>query len=289
MVPVNVTTSLDFARQNLTNGGLAKEVENPVEGVDPSIQEVIVVNGISDFFINFDGVKVLSRQSPTYPNPTLNHFVLSLYLKESGARAKKFMDLGCGVGFMGNYAGVHLGPEEIMFADLDQNAVGQSIHSYGFNQNIENVSVLPQEPHNVGVIIKAPKHTLDARVGDAAQSTDGYDAEGGIAVAAPMYIPGICEVFPQAFQLFAFVAKNTGANLYVAHTNLASDLVEDAANRMKLEREVMMERELPFVAEYSNMAVKPGLVDHLRAKGLEIKGNEAFHKIVVSKLSDRNS
>lgn len=285
MAPVNVITSRDFTRQNLTNGNLAKEVENPTDGVDPSIEAVLAQEGIMEFFISFDSVTVLSRQRRGYPNPTLNHFCLSKYLRDTGKSTKKFLDLGCGVGFMGNYASVHLNPEEIVFADLNPNAVGQSVFSYGLNHELD-INDIPRESRAPGAMdIKAPKHTLCTRIGDAAQSLRGYDAEGGIAVAAPMYIPGVCEVFPQAFKLFAFVAKNTGATLYIGHTNLASGLVDDAAKSMGLKLSLRAEREVPFVVEYSNMDAVPGLIDHLASKGLEIRDKMAFHKLMVSELS----
>jgi SAM-dependent methyltransferase len=241
---------------------------------------------IYSYFIEYDGVRVLSRQSDRYPNPTLNHFALANYLKERNNRSPKFIDLGCGVGFLGNYAAKNLDTSEIVFADLNPDAINQSLTSYQINTGIK-LSDYPVTNHSYGARIKNPKHTLDVRVGDAAQSLANFDAQGCTAVAAPMYIPGACEVFPQAFMFFAYVAKRTGANLYFGHSNLSSDMIDMAAHKSGLVLRSKEAKEVPFMVEYTDgrdELTKENLV----SKGLIIKKDgSAYHKLMVSELSYR--
>jgi hypothetical protein len=102
-----------------------------------------------------------------------------------------------------------------------------------------------------------------------------------------MYLPGICEVFPQAFSLFAQVAKNTGARLYLGHSNLASDLVELAATKSGLHLQSKNEQKVPFMIEYTDTRTQL-TTDDLVEKGLELTPEgKAYHTLMVSELSDR--
>jgi len=266
--------------ENLEDYSVIK-LENPADAIDPKISNIICNTNLSEYLIEFDDTKVISRQSRDYPNPTANHFTLARHLSNI-MTSPKFIDLGCGVGFLGNYAGVRLDIEEIIFADLNQGAIDQALNSYETNHKL-NLKKYKQEQHDHGIKILGSKHTLDTRVGNAAESLKNYDAEGCIAVAAPMYVPGICEEFPQAFDLFAEVAKNTGADLYIGHSSLTLDLIEKAAHESGLKLLSEEKKTIPFIIEYTDGRTNL-TQEHLVAKGLIIKNDKSYHKLMVSKL-----
>jgi len=278
-----VITREDLEAQRISGFDLEAELKNPRDAVDPQILASLAARGVTNYFMEFDGVRVLSRQSDAYPNPTLNHFALARYLSRGKVTAPKFLDLGCGVGFLGNYAGVRLETKELVFADLNPEAINQALFSYQVNHRLD-LGSFPNEQHDFGLKIKAPKHTLDCRVGNAAESLDNFDAQDCIAVAAPMYLPGVCEVFPQAFMLFAHVAKKTGAKLYIGHSNLTSDLVEQAARQNGLHLRSKEEQSVPFMIEYTHPG-KALMADEFMKRGLELREGRAYHKLMVSELS----
>ena len=112
-----IVTTEDLITQTLISGtNVLQEIKKPIDAVDPRLLESM--QSADQYLIKFDGVKVLSRQSERYPNPTLNHFSLARYLRQNGITAAKAIDLGCGVGFLGNYAAKHLGAHEVLFSDL---------------------------------------------------------------------------------------------------------------------------------------------------------------------------
>lgn len=281
---ITVVTDQDLEKQRIRGLDLEKEIKNPRDGVDPRLLEFLANHGQTQYLIEFDGVKVLSRQSAGYPNPSLPHFSLANYLKRNKVESKKVIDLGCGVGFLGNYGAVHLNPEVVVFSDLNPQALQQSATSYQLNKGV-NLQASQQKQHNYGVEIKTDKQTLDLRLGNSAQTLQHYDAEGCVSLCSPMYLPGICEVFPQAFSLFASVAKNTGSKLYIGHSNLASDLVEAAAQENGLHLNAKEENRVPFLIEYTDGRNKL-TCDSLVSKGLEIDNDGVpYHKLMVSELS----
>jgi hypothetical protein len=282
---IAVITSRDLEIQTLVGIGPEKEVKNPNGGVDSKILERILNSGYDKpFQIEFDDVKVFSRMSDAYPNPTLNHFVLARYLRDQGVRSRKVIDLGCGVGFLGNYGAVHLDPEVIVFSDLNPAALNQSANSYQLNNKIglKSAEIIN---HKYGVQLKTGAQSLDLRLGNSGETLNEYDAQGCVSLCAPMYLPGICEVFPQAFQLFGLVAKNTGSTLYIGHSNLASDLVERAAISNGLHLNSKEEKKVPFSIEYTDLRNRR-LCEGLVQKGLEIGvDGKVYHKLMVSQMS----
>ena len=238
----------------------------------------------------YENVRVFSRRHPGYPNPTLNHLELVNYFSNCAA-PKKFIDLGCGVGLLGNAATVYGDTEkfEVIFADLNPYAVNQSVQAYQLNHKTD-LRACPGVRTQTGFRIDTGKHVLEARVGDVSQTFFRFDGQGARAVAAPMFIPVICEVFPQAFDLFALVAKHIGATLYFGHSNLVLDMVKKAAEKNKMKVRSEPTQTIPFNPEYYSS--EQGLqVDYesLAPFGLEIvkgsKVNEYYHRLMISELS----
>jgi hypothetical protein len=284
MAEIIVVTSEDLKKQRISGFDFEKEITNPRDSIDPDLL-FMLEKAEGPFLIEYGGVKVLSRQSEFYPNPTFNHFALANHLKNSRVTSKKIIDLGCGVGFLGNYGAVNLNPETVIFSDLNPDALNQSLYSYTLNNSFDE-SAVKQQPHKYGARFDFGKHTIDLRVGNSAETLINYDAEGCVSLCAPMYIPGICEVFPQAFSFFASVAKNTGSRLFIGHSNLTSKLVENAAEANNLNLRSREENRVPFMVEYVDSR-KDLIQEELISKGLEFdKFGKAYHRLMVSELYD---
>jgi hypothetical protein len=276
-----IVTTEDLITQNLVSGkDILAQIKNPTDSADIRLLELAKER---PYLMEFDSVHVLSRQSRLYPNPTLNHYALARYLRKSNVSAHKAIDLGCGVGFLGNYAAVHLGAREIVFSDLHSEALNQSLMAFQINQDSDLSSFL-HTPLRNGARFSSPSCSVEARLGPSQDTMHGYDGEDGIALSAPMYLPGICEIFPQAFDVFAYTAKNIGARLYIGHSSLAKDLVESAADRFSMSLNARNEQTVPFIAEYADNGSNRASLDELVKKGLVVKGKELYHDLMVSEL-----
>jgi len=276
-----IVTAEDLITQKLISGkDILGEIKNPTDSADTRLLEVAKERS---YLIEFDSVQVLSRQSPLYPNPTLNHYALARFLRKNNITAYKGLDLGCGAGFLGNYSVQELGIKEVVFSDLHPEALNQSLFAFQINQDIDLESCL-QTPLRDGIRISAPKHSIELRCGPSQNTMQGYDGEDGIALAAPMYLPGICEIFPQAYEVFAYTAKNIGARLFIGHSSLAKDLIERAADRFGMSLNARNEQEVPFVAEYEDYRKNKGNLDELVKKGLVVRGEDLYHDLMVSEL-----
>ena len=290
---ITVVTNYDLARQGLSLDGSLREVTDPCHSLDPRLARELNRKGLAPAF-QYDGVKTVNRRSPRYPNVTMNHFAVGRVLRESQAMPKRFFDLGCGVGFNGNYAAAVLGTQEIVFADLNLEAINDSVASYGLNHpEIDLVSKISAiHRHKFGGVVHTGKHSLDLRVGDAIQTLSGMG--GDYASISPMFVPGICEIFPQAYNLFAGIAKGLGARLFVGHSALALQWVEDAATTHKMDLIPRFEKRIPLRLDYSdsgatlNGVLPPALEDNLRPLGLELSeepnGPRYYHKLMVTEL-----
>ena len=256
------------------------------DGFDPEFEDMVLSVNADNYFIQFDNTKVHWRAENGYPNPTLSHFALARHLTDQKLKARKLIDIGCGVGLLGNYMAKNSDIKDITFLDLNPNAVDQSVAAYQLNHNV-NLSQSPVANGQFGPIVKTPKHNLELIVGPAPQALNGFDGEGCVAVAVPYFLPGICEVFPQAYGLFAQTAKNTGADIYIGHSNLASEQVETAARDNGLHLSATEEKEVPFMIEYHDEC--KSILDNLTDKGLVMKKGVPYHKLMVSKLSHKSN
>lgn len=289
-----IRTADDFSSQTWANG-LEVSVANPIHTLDPRIMAQVKGSEVQrPLILEYGGVKVYERFTPEYPNVTLAHYAVGHAMRERKVQPNKIVDFGCGVGFIGNFAAMHLNPQEVVFTDLSTNALNQSAAAYAMNTQVD-LNALPKTRHQFGMRMNAGKHILDFRLGDVRQTLSGETAD--VAAAAPMFVPGICEVFPQAYQLFAAVSKHIGAQLFVGHTNLARDKVHEAAQATGMKYQTVFEQTVPLRLEYSdatrgsiqvtNNRLPKELESFLASRGLEIRDEEEnpyFHRIMVTEL-----
>jgi hypothetical protein len=285
---VTIVTSTDLRTQTLVIEGRSQgRIPNPREPVEQQISDALRDANITSYSMEFDGVKVYPRSNSGYPNPTFSHYLLASYLKTR--QTKALVDLGCGVGFLGNYGAVHLKPDLLIFSDLYGQALKQSQESYGLNNTpltTGEMSVYGPDEMLGGDLwvakYKTDDKVVEFRKGNSALTLKDFDGEGSISVCAPMFLPGVCHAFPEAYDFFASVAKNTGSRLLVGHSSLASDMVADAAIKHGLEMSVRAAMQAPFLIEYTTE--NRGAFDALKAKGLQIIDDKAFHTLTVSEL-----
>ena len=297
-----VETARDLSSQRHKFGEHIREVENPAEVKNTKVEREILESGgrnPTGLFYLHDGVGVFSRQSPRYPDATMNHYAVARALDDNLVSAKRFVDLGCGVGFLGNYASKKLDSEEIVFADLNPMAINQSIGAYAFNHEID-LSEVPVRQDGNNVILETGKHVLEGRVGDASQTLQGLEAD--CAACAPMLVPKLCEIFPGAYRLFAGVAKDLGAPIYIGHSNMTELLVQEAASYHGMEHEVVFDRRMRFSPDYASAfaqtqkftnedgLLRVDIEQNLSEFGLEVDEtadpeNRYHHKLMVSRLS----
>lgn len=289
-----IITSVDFKEQEYANG-VNEKIREPRHTIDPKLEKLFNLN--EPLVLRFDGVSVLERGNfKGFPNVTLSHYAVSKFLKDQWVRPESFVDFGSGVGFNGNYASVYLGAKEIYFADLFPQAMQHALIAYQLNHGIDpNVGKVKR--HDFGARVDTGMHVLDLRVGDARQTMAGEKVE--CAVAAPMYVPGVCEVFPQAFQIFEGLAKQMGAPLYIGHSNLALPEVFAASKLSGRKMEAWEIARVPLRLEYSDGSttsvyqkesgrIVSDVETKLVGRGLEIGGDSSrpdyFHKLVVSRF-----
>lgn len=244
---VTITTDREFAYQNVSNG-TNRRIELPDSAQPRGLRKNS--SPTEKFVFEYDGVKVLERLETGYPDVTMNHYAVSRHLQDQGISAQVFADLGSGVGFNGNYASMHLDAPHIVFADLNPHAMNNAMMAYALNHGPEIVRNASREQKGTyQTVMETGKHTLDFRLGDVLHT---LDSSIDVAVAAPMFIPGICEVFPNAFRIFAFAAKKAGAELYIGHSNISRDWILGAAREAGSRVEETPIREIPLSFEYTD-------------------------------------
>lgn len=296
MATLTVETDVGFLEQTLANGA-RKRISHPIRPVDPRFLEE-ARDPRNEIVLSFDGVKAMYRTDRGYPNATFSHYATGRALRDLEVKPKRLVDLGCGVGFIGNYASVHLSPKEIVFADLNPNALAQSMTAYLLNTG--------QKPHEVQLGLQgnvtqltSSRNVAIAVLGDVRESLTGLEAD--VATAAPFYIPLVCEVFPQAYNIFAARAKAMGATLFIGHSNLAQRAVEDAANANQMKLAEVARIRTPLPLEYTDgrifttiqrdfESLFPEVEAALEARGLEINTTNPdrpryYHHVVISELS----
>ncbi|MBD3252193.1 methyltransferase [Candidatus Pacearchaeota archaeon] len=298
---LNVSTSYDLSRQIFGNGDIIDEVQNPTTSVDPRLEESLRDD---NYFIVFDDVPVLASQKVqgdkyAFPNPTLNHLFLARTLKEQGIQAQEVIDLGCGTGFLGCYSARHLGPRKITFADIHPLAIAQAVFSYnlGSEQSIEDIPGLRKIAVNLIAAINSGKRKslddilvrrdqdIDFVLGPAPLSFEGYEpGDDTVVLSAPMFIPGVCDVFPKAYIFFAETAADLGKPIYFGHSNLSTPLVRDAAQRKGMQYEQLNQERGPLITEYTGVGTQLSRGELLRLGAEEKEGN-LYHELTVSRLS----
>ncbi len=278
---------------------LAK-VNNPETSIEAEIlEELNKQTEQRPVLVGYDNTLVLPPgKGDMYPLVSMGHLLLADTLrhipdvKDSGDKGRTMADLGCGSGFLGlflanNFAGI-IG-RRILMGDLFPSSLNGVIRSYCLDKGL-NLDDLDTEQTDQGMRLTTTSlDLLDLRVGDVAQTMVGEEAD--IAVACPIFIPGICEVFPQAYQLFGAVAKEMGADFYFAHSNLADKVIEEAAQVNGAHISAIKEKEFPYYPQRMDTASRSREDLHERIEELvelglrkEDDGNMC-HKLKVSKMS----
>jgi len=296
MTTQTITTETDFGKQTYQNG-VNETVEEPRHTIDPGLEKLF--NPDHPLVLKYDGVSVLERGSFTgFPNVTLSHYAVGRFLKNNDIRPESIVDFGSGVGFLGNYASVHLGSKEIFFADLYPEAMQHAMAAYQLNHGIDPAQS-QGEQHQFGARVDTGMHELDFRVGDARMTMANKAPDA--AVMAPMFVPGVCEVFPQAYQMFEGIANESGTPLFIGHSNLALPQVDVAAALTGRKVDTHEIKTVPLRLEYSDgtpnsslqrdsKTLTPEVEEHLTTLGLEVRedsgSREYFHKLMVSHIHD---
>lgn len=296
-VTYTVMTDADLSGQKLyksgdnTIGRVVAEMGRPVDTLDLAGK----IDEPGPVLLGYDDVVVTGRTDGNFPVVTIPHYVLAKALKEQGVAPDVHADLGCGSGFLGNYAAKKLGARHVKFGDLNPGALNEALSAYLINNRMgleearANLEAMPN-----GMRLQDGGRTIDLLAGDVRGTMQGADT----MTACPLYVPGVCEVFPQAYSVFGMTAKQNGAPLYVAHSNLASPVVEDAASKLQMSLTDIARVEHPLTefrtdsrrAPIHREGLNPEVVEKLRTLGLRVKDDGEFsprayfHDIIVSKM-----
>ena len=123
-----------------------------------------------------------------------------------------------------------------------------------------------------------------------------------MAVSCPIFIPGICEVFPQAYELFASIVANSPsktdsferlkpAQLYFGHSSLSSHMVKNAAQKTNGTLEEIAKLKVPLNINITDSTTSEHkvpigkFIESLKPYGLEVNNQEYFHDLVVSRIT----
>ncbi len=272
-------------------------VKDPVSSIEPSIfEQLIKQTEMKPIAVGYDNTfAFLPEERNRFPAASMNHFFLadSLSKNTDVRNAKSLVDLGCGAGFLGNYAAKNfegLENGKIIFGDLFPESINAALIAYFANNELDPREMqITQYENSISVRGKG-KQVVEFRIGDVTQTM--FKDKADLAVASPIYIPEICEVFPEAFELFGAVSKNIGADFYVAHSSLADKVIERAASvtGAKLSEINSQKRPLDLsVTDSRRRTLDEEVIAKLLPMGLivEKQGDKVSyqHELRVSKLS----
>lgn len=233
-----------------------------------------------------NGIMVPQRTSKDFPNPTLAHTSLVKVInKEKLESAPNVVDMGCGAGFIGNYLAKNFDLKRLIFNDMSEDAIAHTIRTHTINSMVS--------------AYRTKEDNIELRLGDAAEILSHID--GGLGFCAPYFIPHICEEFPGVYKLFAGVAKKQGLELFIAHSNLIKNYIQEAAETTNMTPQLIYTQEnLPLFPEYADerdttktrlaQKEKGELFEETIAKltplGLKRSNNEKFymHDICITRL-----
>jgi hypothetical protein len=305
-------TEKGFGKQKLIDGEeVLAELDNPVT----SVEDDVFRNAKKELkqkplFVGYDNAVVLvPNQGERFPLVSLAHYFLVETLSKNKqittegnlSKGRVFADLGCGAGFLGNYISknfpVIMPHGKIIFGDLFPESINAAINAYAINHNFDFNKVIQVQTAYGAQFMGKSGETLDFRIGDVRNTMLGEQID--VAVACPIYIPEICEVFPQAYEIFGAVAKSAGADFYFAHTSLSDKVVEAAAKKTGAKLVDINSQKFPFVIHTVDSSrditgLQSVNLEKLTSLGLMLnkdknefltRENFAFHYLRVSKFS----
>lgn len=305
-------TTKDFKKQILVDGTeVIAELNNPVTSLEDDVfRSAKTELSQKPLVIGYDNtIVLLPGENERFPVVSMTHYFLADVLSRDKkitsegnlSKGKVFADLGCGAGFLGNYISKNfpsiMPHGKIVFADLFNESINAAAVAYGINHNFSlNESVIVPTQYGVQ-LLGVHGETLDFRIGDVRNTM--ADVQADVAVACPIYIPEVCEVFPQAYEVFGNVAKNAGADFYFAHSSLADKVVEVAAAKTGAKLTEINSRKFPFIIQTvdssrANTDIRDATLEKLTSLGLMLnedknvvltRENFAYHYLRVSKFS----
>lgn len=300
MATYTLMTDKNLIRQELFLDGAFKSlILNPVNPIDQRLISRVrsLVGEIGDQYpqlmVGYDGTKAFPSDPGGSRVPvSYGHLLLSKVLSDNpnATSAKHLVDLGCGTGLVGNHAAKNfegLKDGKVTFADMSPSALNAALQAYMINNQLSGDDVKITDNvfgFDLSKKLENGEQTIDFRLGNALQTLSGIQAD--VAVSAPLYLPGLIEVFPQAYHVFGTVAKMIGADLYVAHSSMADGKLEEAAHSLNLNLTDLESRTMPLTFDFCRMP--EGKIQQLESLGMKITGDsdsrEYTHDMKVSKL-----
>ncbi|NTV23226.1 MAG: methyltransferase [Nanoarchaeota archaeon] len=240
-------TDADLANQRLLNNEIEEmSVEKPLLSLEPLLLAQLAPP--ATFLMGYDDVTVgLPNPSngDAFPHPSMMHFVLAKFLKEEIKQVESLADFGCGAGFLGAYAGAKLSPTKLFFSDLSPSSIIASANNYSRN-NITSEPKVEQLPDRLK--LSHNEREVELVAGDVLYSVMGR--QFGIAVACPIYIPGIVQVFPQAYAVFGQAAKSSSAKFIFSHSSLTDEHIIESAKHIGAKLELgVASLEMPLIVD----------------------------------------
>ncbi len=293
-----IITNKGLDSQDLVDGDtVVSSVKAPVSSIESDlIDELRKKTMRKPLAVGYDNtISFLPGPGDRFPAVSMGHFLLADTLsdEDSVRKARSLVDLGCGSGFLGNYAaknfeGVQDG--RVIFGDLFPESINAALNAYLENNGLEIADMLIKQKGDLFSLRGKGNQVVEFRVGDVSKTMYGNNVE--VAVASPIYVPGICEVFPQAFALFGAVSKHIRADFYVAHSSLADKVVEQAADQTGASLVDINSREFPLdlsTTDSRRKGVDEETLEKLTPLGLIIKGSgdnvQYGHLLKVSRMS----
>lgn len=293
-----IITSKGLEKQSFFDGNkIISSVEKPSSSVEKDlIEKLVKQTDTKPVVVGYDNtICFLPWEEDRFPTVSMGHFFLADTLSNENSVRKKtsLVDLGCGCGFSGNYMAKNfegLQNGKVIFGDLFPESINAALNAYLTNNDLNADEIQIRKNENVVSLNCRGDQTIEFRLGNV--SITMYGEKIDVAVASPIYIPEICEVFPQAFELFGEVSKHIGADFYVAHSSLADKVVEYAAKKTGADLTDINSRRfaLDLTTTDSRMV---GLceenIEKLLPLGLIVKGSgenaQYLHELRVSKMS----
>ncbi len=293
-----IITNKGLNGQSLVDGGrILSTVERPACSVEPELVDQLRKGSTrKPVVVGYDNTSVfLPGEHDRFPNVSMSHFFLADTLADNAVvrKSKTLVDLGCGAGFSGNYAAKNfegLQDGKVIFGDLFPESINAALNAYLANNELNPNEMQITQKGNALRVKGRGNQLVEFRVGDVSQTM--YGAGADVSVASPIYIPEICEVFPQAFELFGAVSKHVGADLYVAHSSLSDKVVEEAAKQTGTRLIDVNSRGFPLdlsTTDSRRTGFNEETVEKLRPLGLIVEGSRDNvrygHQLRVSKMS----